>query len=67
MQVAADLTVHVGLKNACRAFGLNRGFVYRDRARHLGAAPRCEPPRLSRRLHPLRGWTNGNDTDMVSG
>ena len=29
-----DLAVHVGLKSACRAFALNRGFVYRDRARH---------------------------------
>jgi transposase InsO family protein len=34
MLAVADLAVHVGLKNACRAFALNRGFVYRDRARH---------------------------------
>jgi transposase InsO family protein len=39
----ADLAVHVGLKTACRAFALNRGFVYRDRARHRAAAPRCVP------------------------
>jgi choline dehydrogenase-like flavoprotein len=34
MLAVADLAVHVGLKSACRAFALNRGFVYRDRARH---------------------------------
>jgi len=34
MLAAANLAVHVGLKSACRAFALNRGFVYRDRARH---------------------------------
>jgi putative transposase len=34
MLAVADLAVHVGLKSACRAFALNRGFVYRDRVRH---------------------------------
>ena len=43
MQAVANLAVHVGLKTACRAFALNRGFVYRDRARHRAATTRCVP------------------------
>jgi putative transposase len=43
MQAVAELAVHVGLKSACRAFALNRAFVYRDRAGHRAAAPRCVP------------------------
>lgn len=34
MRAVADLAPHVGIKAACRAFGLNRGLVYRDRAQH---------------------------------
>jgi len=41
MQAVAELAVHVGLKSACRAFALNRAFVYRDRAGHRGSAHRC--------------------------
>ena len=40
MLAVADLAPHVGLKAACRAFGLNRGFVYRDRVRHRAIGPR---------------------------
>ena len=40
MLAVADLAPHVGLKAACRAFGLNRGFVYRARVRHRTIGPR---------------------------
>jgi putative transposase len=43
MLAVAELAPHVGLKAACRAFALNRGFVYRDRARRHGTASRCLP------------------------
>jgi hypothetical protein len=33
MAAVAELSVHVGLRDACQAFSLNRVFVYRDRAR----------------------------------
>jgi hypothetical protein len=40
-------TPHAGLRSACQAFALNRGFVYRDRARHrLTASRRVPRPRL---------------------
>jgi hypothetical protein len=48
MLAVAELTPHVGLRSACQAFALNRGFVYRDRARHRVTAsrrvPRPRPP-----------------------
>jgi len=31
---------HIGLSKACRAFALNRGFVYRDRSRHRPSVSR---------------------------
>jgi transposase InsO family protein len=34
MEAVTELASHVGMKAACGAFALNRGFVYRDRARH---------------------------------
>jgi len=43
MLAAGELAVHVGLKTACSAFALNRGFVYRERARHRGSPPRGVP------------------------
>jgi len=43
MLAVADLAPHVGLKLACQSFGLNRAFVYRDRARHGATAARCAP------------------------
>src|SRR5450432_3945642 len=43
MLAVAELTPHVGLSSACQAFALNRGFVYRDRARRRGTASRCVP------------------------
>jgi putative transposase len=43
MLAVAELAPHIGLKAACRAFALNRGFVYRDRARRHGTASRCVP------------------------
>ncbi len=48
MRSVNDLAVHVGMTAPCQAFGLNRGFVYRDRARHRAIGPRRAPPaRLS--------------------
>jgi len=44
MRSANNLAVHVGMKAACQAFGLNRGFVYRDRTRHRAIGPRRAPP-----------------------
>lgn len=48
MPIVAELACVVGLKNACQAFALNRGFVYRDRNRHTVAptrrASRARPP-----------------------
>ena len=44
MRSVNDLAVHVGMTAACQAFGLNRGFVYRDRARHRAIGPRRAPP-----------------------
>jgi putative transposase len=44
MLAVADLAPHVGLKAACGAFGLNRGFVYRERAGHRAIGPRRAPP-----------------------
>lgn len=43
MRAVTELAVHVGLKSACRAFALNRGFVYRERARHRRSAPQPLP------------------------
>jgi putative transposase len=38
----AELAPHVGLRTDGQAFALNRGFVYRDRARHcVTASPRA--------------------------
>jgi putative transposase len=52
MAAVAELAGQVGLTAACRAFSLNRAFVYRDRARHhvtvsqrvARARPRPRPP-----------------------
>jgi hypothetical protein len=49
MLAVAELASHVGLKSACQAFALNRGFVYRDRNRHNATTPR----RVSRARPPL--------------
>lgn len=47
MRAVAGLASHVGMKSACRAFALNRGFVYRDRVRHRAtvrqSVPRARP------------------------
>ena len=43
MLAVAELAPHVGLSSACQAFALNRGFVYRDRARHRVTASRRIP------------------------
>ena len=48
MQAFADLAVHVGLHSACRAFALNRAFVYRDRARRRTIGPRRASPARTR-------------------
>ena len=44
MQAVTELACVVGLKNACQAFALNRGFVYRDRNRHTVAPTRRASP-----------------------
>jgi transposase InsO family protein len=43
MLAVAELAPHVGMKRACRALSVNRGAVYRDRARHRVGPPRCAP------------------------
>ena len=40
MLAVAELAPRVGLRSACQAFALNRGFVYRDRARRSVTARR---------------------------
>ncbi len=39
----AELAPHIGIRCACRALALNRGFVYRERARHRVLSPVCAP------------------------
>jgi putative transposase len=46
MSAVAELMPHIGLSRACRAFGLNRGFVYRDQHRRR--------PTVSRHVRRLR-------------
>lgn len=43
MRAVAELAPHVGMRRACRALSVNRGAVYRDRARHRVGPPRCAP------------------------
>jgi putative transposase len=43
MLAVAQLAPRVGLRSACQAFALNRGFVYRDRARRSVTASRRAP------------------------
>jgi putative transposase len=43
MLAVTELAPHVGLRSACQAFALNRGFVYRDRARHCVTTSRRVP------------------------
>jgi putative transposase len=43
MLAVAGLASHIGMKSACRVFALNRGFVYRDRARHRATVRRSVP------------------------
>lgn len=43
MRAVAELAPHIGMRSACDVFALNRGFVYRDRARHRAGSPRCVP------------------------
>jgi transposase InsO family protein len=40
----AGLATHIGVTDACEAFALERGVLYRDRARHRRAAARCASP-----------------------
>jgi putative transposase len=40
MLAVAGLASQIGMKSACRAFALNRGFVYRDRVRHRATVRR---------------------------
>jgi len=40
MSVIAELMPHIGLSHACRAFALNRGFMYRDRHRRRPSVSR---------------------------
>lgn len=43
MRAVTELAPHIGMRSACDALALNRGFVYRDRARHRAGSPRCAP------------------------
>ena len=43
MLAVGELAPRVGLRSACQAFALNRGFVYRDRARRDVTASRRAP------------------------
>src|SRR5271170_6113894 len=43
MLAVAQLAPRVGLRSACQAFALNRGFVYRDRARRGVTVSRRAP------------------------
>ena len=43
MLAVAELAPHIGMRGACAALALNRGFVYRDRVRHRVGVPRCTP------------------------
>src|SRR5450631_4374303 len=43
MLAVAELAPRVGLRSACQAFALNRGFEYRDRARRSVTASRRAP------------------------
>src|ERR1019366_6814156 len=58
-----QLTPHVGLSSACQAFALNRGFVYRDRARRHGIASRCVP--RARPRPPLA--LSGSERELLLG
>jgi len=53
MHSVKDLADHVGMKAACQAFGLNRGFVYRDRDRRRAIGPRRARPRAPLSLSSL--------------
>jgi putative transposase len=41
MRSVVELAEYIGMRSACRAFAMNPGFVYRDRARHRAAGSRC--------------------------
>ena len=43
MLAVAALAPQIGMRSACRALALNRGFVYRDRLRHRATVPQCVP------------------------
>ncbi len=43
MSAIAGLMPHIGLSQACRAFALNRGFIYRVRSRHRPTVSRRAP------------------------
>ncbi|MGB6450608.1 MAG: hypothetical protein WBE92_07640, partial [Steroidobacteraceae bacterium] len=43
MRAVAELAPHIGMRSACGAFALNRGFVYRARTRHRAGSPPCVP------------------------
>ena len=80
MLAVAELAPHVGLRSACQAFALNRGFVYRDRAGHRVTAsrrvPRARPrpplalPKMPQTSHPgasplMRSGGHGWDRRMA--
>src|SRR6202790_2877953 len=63
MLAVAELAPQVGLRSACQAFAVNRGFVYRDRARHRGSASRRLP--RARPRPPLA--LSGAEQDLLLG
>jgi hypothetical protein len=75
MLAVAALAAHIGMKSACRAFALNRGWVYRDRARHCAVVPPCmlrarpRPPlALSSRSSPTPpAWSPSSIASCIVG
>ena len=63
MRAVAELAPHIGMRSACGAFALNRGFVYRARARHRADSPRCVP--RARPRPPLA--LSGAEQDILLG
>ena len=44
MRAVVDLSTHIGVTSACEAFALERGVLYRDRARHRRSTAGCVSP-----------------------
>ena len=62
MEAVTELAPHVGMKAACGAFALNRGFVYRDRARHRRIFAPCI---LAVRPRPPLAFSSAEQNDLL--